>query len=812
MSNVPLLNLSKLNAVPNIPGMRSNRYPMSARGTAGRRTMFDFQNGVGTEGLSQTARLAREKATARLAKNVLDRAPPSLAPEPRSKPGWIRFDGIVLNFKGYFLEGVNESPEETARVRVFDVNIFPSDETVQISEVKEENSGIRQGDFVKRTRLEKPPSSTSRGSGSSRGFTFIKTSRSIMGQGQGPATEYYGPKDFDVGKNIPFYGRVMRLVDADGATRAFYRKNYGIDLAPALEVPHIAAFGLRMGQGVKQWKRECEKNGGYFGMKDNAIKRHVEASRGRPDKVHCDAPGGTRHFLKYHGQMLRFNVLWEDSSLYGLRRFMHLNVYLNDNTMEMIFSKGDREGCDPVPALMKRGRFPKPETVNLGARAWRGVSDTDSACYEPTDLRVGATVEMNKRKILIYDADPFTYEWMQKQTGVDMRGDRIAQATLEIPAKAVPQDPVPPNILGIGSEEDTMATIRTLRPRPRRKDEAKLVKYEGKLLRFHAKFSYPRYVPDKERRFVISYFLQDDTLRVFEVVVPNSGMLGGKFVERRKMINPATGRYYAPEDFVVGQSIKIAGFEFDILRCDAFTKAYREGGDDFELHEMHDVEEVEAMLREKIAKAAVNIRKSFRKADKDFSGSITFGEFTTMLTEMGLRLRERDAALLMSKYDADGDGEISYAEFCSAMIAKDFTGANATLGEQVYDKGTEKKMSESEAKKYIERMEQVKRDSERQLRLNKLLTELAVSFFSKGRESDARKAFKSFDVDNSGKVDRYEFACALNSGVGIHLQDGDVELLEDVFYGDGVEEVGYTSFIDFIRSHYVKAGQAGTTR
>ena len=85
------------------------------------------------------------------------------------------------------------------------------------------------------------------------------------------------------------------------------------------------------------------------------------------------------------------------------------------------------------------------------------------------------------------------------------------------------------------------------------------------------------------------------------------------------------------------------------------------------------IDEVEHLLREKVAANAINIRKSFRKADKDFSGAITYDEFSTMLSEMGLHLHEHDIALLMKKYDHDHDGEISYGEFCHAMIANDYT-------------------------------------------------------------------------------------------------------------------------------------------
>ena len=59
---------------------------------------------------------------------------------------------------------------------------------------------------------------------------------------------------------------------------------------------------------------------------------------------------------------------------------------------------------------------------------------------------------------------------------------------------------------------------------------------------------------------------------------------------------------------------------------------------------MRSVDEVEALLRDKAAAAAINIRKSFRKADKDFSGAITYDEFKQMLAEMGLHLHDHDVS------------------------------------------------------------------------------------------------------------------------------------------------------------------------
>ena len=41
----------------------------------------------------------------------------------------------------------------------------------------------------------------------------------------------------------------------------------------------------------------------------------------------------------------------------------------------------------------------------------------------------------------------------------------------------------------------------------------------------------------RERKFVLSYFLADDTLSIFEPPQRNTGITGGKYLERSKVLN-----------------------------------------------------------------------------------------------------------------------------------------------------------------------------------------------------------------------------------------------------------------------------------
>ena len=74
-----------------------------------------------------------------------------------------------------------------------------------------------------------------------------------------------------------------------------------------------------------------------------------------------------------------------------------------------------------------------------------------------------------------------------------------------------------------------MNSCKRLVPKPPKRDHVKWNKYEGKILKYKA-----RMVSNKDRELIIVYYLQDDTLRIFELAMPNSGFPGGNFLRRQK--------------------------------------------------------------------------------------------------------------------------------------------------------------------------------------------------------------------------------------------------------------------------------------
>jgi len=93
-------------------------------------------------------------------------------------------------------------------------------------------------------------------------------------------------------------------------------------------------------------------------------------------------------------------------------------------------------------------------------------------------------------------------------------------------------------------------------------------------MRLLGKFEDPTVQEDMDRKFVITFYLSDDTVAIFEPPQQNSGIIGGKFLERSQMKNPETGENFAPFEFVIGECVELNKYRFRLLDCDEFTRKY----------------------------------------------------------------------------------------------------------------------------------------------------------------------------------------------------------------------------------------------
>ncbi|OHS94468.1 hypothetical protein TRFO_11079 [Tritrichomonas foetus] len=146
---------------------------------------------------------------------------------------------------------------------------------------------------------------------------------------------------------------------------------------------------------------------------------------------------------------------------------------------------------------------------------------------------------------------------------------------------------------------------------------------------------------DKVREFVLSYYLCDQTMSMFEMAVPNSGFRPGKFLQRQRVKNPKTKDFFAPSAFYVGAQIKVSGRIFELLKASPHTLCLMEANSD-EFPEAS-VQNVVQTLKNVCMQTTQDIRTLFEVRDTTGSGFVTiqdaqelFDAFVPKITKHGV--------------------------------------------------------------------------------------------------------------------------------------------------------------------------------
>lgn len=431
----------------------------------------------------------------------------------KPQPKWLALDRKVLRFFCYFKEGVHESNLENYRVRKCVLYYYLEDDTVHVSEPKQDNSGIPQGSLLKRHRVPKPNT-----------------------------TQYYTLSDFNVGQNVEIYGKVMRIVDCDAYTRDIMGQ-MGIQVPSGEEYP-ADPYSI-----VRDEEKKNMNPLNILGHEDTHLKRFLEYSfKGRHTAPSKDEKVAIQQFLSKDRQVLRFYCCWDDREvLYGDFRYFVLEYFLADDKFKISEEYDSNCGRDPFPLFVKKMQIMKPET---------------NQPYTHKDLMIGKTIVIFSKKFLMYDCDDFTKQFYKEKYGVTDFDPLVVALK-----KAAPVKIEPPPYNGYGTEEDSLGSWKHLVLKPPKKDLKKYMEHDKHTLRFSAMMDTTK-PEDVDRKFIISFYMSDDTLAIFEPAQRNSGIMGGKFLQRQRVKNTATGAYFKSSDLYVGATVQINIHKFVLQQTD----------------------------------------------------------------------------------------------------------------------------------------------------------------------------------------------------------------------------------------------------
>ena len=383
---------------------------------------------------------------------------------PRLSPQWLKYDKQVLSFSCYFLEPVYEKREENFRVRRAIMYYYLDDDTIYITEPRVENSGIPQGIFLKRMKVPKP---NDKGN-----YTY---------------------DDLNVSIDIDIFGKVFRIIDCDAFTKDFYAQK-GIMLNPPESLPE------------KQYEKYRLTTMAKIAPPDQADKKEyieVKLGGGHPNR-------NLEQFLKYDRKVLSFDILCDDCSYDGGQKFYKLDYFLSDNTVEIREIRNQNTGKDPFPKMLNRIKLAKEPILTHSP----GMQVKKSEYYLPEDLICGNKITIFGRECIIFDCDEFTKKFYKEALGINQNPIQIKK-----PPSNITYQPVPP-YNGYGTEEDSMGSVKALMPKPPKKDVQKMFKNDMHIIRFNAQMVSNR-PDDKERKFMVSFYCGDDTIKVYEIAERN---------------------------------------------------------------------------------------------------------------------------------------------------------------------------------------------------------------------------------------------------------------------------------------------------
>lgn len=458
--------------------------------------------------------------------NCLDAYNPQLAygqskPEniPAFIPDYVKFDNKVLGFKVYSKETIRESPNETYRVRYFEMFYYLADNTMLLTEHKVNNSGIPQGKLINRCKMPK--------------------------NSEGDVWEWI---DLNVGMNLNLYGRVYHVYACDDWTREWLECE-GIEVNENEEAP-----------------------------KDMWTEHRKKVEKG-PERVEgCQPTGCVKlcQFLKLDRKVLRFYAVMDEfDQFYKNIRMFVIQYYLADDTIDIKEVHHRNDGMSNFPFLLLRHRVPK-DRYDLDPcfnTSILEITETEvKEFFSPKDFGIGKTVLIYNRPFLIYNCDNFTRAYYWKHYCItDFTPIDIAKKYPAYRKKDIP----PWNLHG--SLDDSMQNVRGVHVPPRR-DDAKMLNYQGVVLRYLLQLVNPHPI-ESCRRFVMSYDLSGDTISIYEM--PSPGFVAGKFLFRIRVPKPSTPSidepvFYGPEDFAIDSTIEVFSRKFRITDADQYVLTFME--------------------------------------------------------------------------------------------------------------------------------------------------------------------------------------------------------------------------------------------
>ena len=538
--------------------------------------------------------------------------------------------GRVLRFYGYAIEPVTESAIETERVRKVVLNFYLEDGTMSVTEPKQDNSGFAFPANLKRHIVPNPDGT--------------------------PITA----AQLRVGETISFYGQSYVLYDADAFTRTLLQEA-GEEVRDALPLPNDVYAASRA--------RPLAKTRGI---------PSIAASSPLNTTLSAAQVRATQQFLENDRKVLRCDCTWDDTaSLYGTKHFLTLYYFLSDGSMALVEKDVQNSGRDPFPTFFSRQRIAKPtdptgrfDSSSLGSVTFKENANT--VYYSDEDIRIGNVLNLYGRAVRIHDYNQFTRDYMAEKFGITDYAP--------LPGGLPPPFAPPSSTRREISEEEKRAQ------HAERHEELRRHRFANSVVKFFARLDNGK-PDDTVRRFVLTVYPADNTITIFEPVIRNSGIVGGKFLQRQKVRRP-DGGYFQADDFYVGARVVLNAYPFVILNSDAHSLDYMEHNPEEFGHS--DINKVVRKLQAMLRSRTTGLAEAFRLADQNRHDGLDIKVFLSIMWRLHLDVTEQEILTVLRFFDKNNESYVSYEEVAGRILPEgDAVASDDRTWEAIYQESVD---------------------------------------------------------------------------------------------------------------------------
>ncbi|XP_054724946.1 EF-hand domain-containing family member C2-like [Uloborus diversus] len=403
---------------------------------------------------------------------------------------------------------------------------------------------------------------------------------------------YYTMDDLNVGETLVLNGRDYKLLSCDEFTRKFLTE---------------------MGYRIRSPEAEVTDP-----MTEDRNEANVPKSYRQPYiKDYKQKP-----FYENHPKRLRFYGYYgEAKNLFEEIRQVTLYYDLSNSSIKIVEARTKTKWIDgrlDTRVLLRPTKVPKPVGRK---RTVEYLTDED--------LDLGVIINIFGTNVILVDCDDFTKNYYrytynrELKTVINMEDDAAEYS-------------------------DPKHVLRSLDDFPLIRNEVNLLKfyqndkcgYEISELKFLAQIINTDDPVEKGRRFLVRWFLEDDTMdiRALDLDFEKTSIMEHKYLKRMRIMRPGStvGKfgqcYYQSWDLFVGSVIFVRGKSYKLTDADEYTYDYMERHCD--QFPYSNIKAVLDSVRKWIPDKFPDLKSRFEEKDSEKSGNITYEDFRNAITDV----------------------------------------------------------------------------------------------------------------------------------------------------------------------------------